>query len=81
MSKAKEEGSLADRLHECAMPVRLLIGTVPHPAEVTQDQRELLRARLPDFRADSVRGSGQYIQEEQPVAVLAAVARLDEAAR
>jgi len=80
MSKAKETDSLTDRLHECAMPVRLLVGTVSHPAEVTHDQREMLSERLPNFRADSVAGSGQYIQEEQPHAVLDAVARLSEAA-
>ncbi len=81
MSKAKEGDSLADRLHECAVPVRLLVGTVEHPAEVTKEQRQMLTSRLRDFRADSVTGSGQYIQEEQPAAVLAAVARLDEASR
>jgi 3-oxoadipate enol-lactonase len=82
MSKSKERGSLADRLHECAVPVRLLVGTVPHPAQVPRDERELLSDKLPDFKADSVPGSGQYIQEEQPGAVVAAVARLDhEAAR
>ena len=31
----RSEASLADRLHECAVPVRLLVGTVKHPAEVT----------------------------------------------
>jgi pimeloyl-ACP methyl ester carboxylesterase len=81
MSKSKEEASLADQLHQFAVPVRLLVGTVPHPAEVTKDQRELLRERLPNFSSDSVPGSGQYIQEEQPEAVMAAVARLEEAAR
>jgi pimeloyl-ACP methyl ester carboxylesterase len=81
MSKAKEGRSLADRLHQCTIPVLLLVGTVSHPAEVTEDQRELLSDRLPHFRTDSVRGSGQYIQEEQPGAVLAAVARLDKRAR
>jgi pimeloyl-ACP methyl ester carboxylesterase len=82
MSKSKEKDSLASRLHQCAVPVRLLFGTVPHPAEIGTEQRELLREKLPNFKADSVRGSGQYIQEEQPAAVLAAVARLDqEAAR
>ena len=81
MSKSSEEsGSLADRLHQCVVPVRLLIGTVPHPAEVTSDERELLSTRLPNFGTDSVPGSGQYIQEEQPAAVLAAVARLAAAA-
>ena len=80
MSKSKERDSPRGRLHQCAVPVRLLVGTVSHPAEVTHEQRELLSDKLPDFRADSVRGSGQYIQEEQPAAVLAAVARLDQAA-
>ena len=80
MSKAKETDSLTDRLHECAMPVRLLVGTVSHPAEVTHDQREMLSDQLPNFRADSVPGSGQYIQEEQPHAVLDAVTRLSQAA-
>src|SRR5215207_2532853 len=80
MSKAKEADSLTDRLHECAVPVRLLVGTVEHPAQVTHDQRQMLSDRLRDFRADSVAGSGQYIQEEQPAAVLEAVARLDQAA-
>ena len=80
MSKAKETDTLTDRLHECAMPVRLLVGTVSHPAQVTHDQREMLSDRLPNFRADSVPGSGQYIQEEQPHAVLDAVTRLSQAA-
>jgi len=60
--------------------VRLLVGTVPHPAEVTSGERELLSDKLPDFGTDSVSGSGQYIPEEQPDAVLAAVARLAAAA-
>jgi pimeloyl-ACP methyl ester carboxylesterase len=81
MSKSKEEASLADRLHQFVAPVRLLVGTVPHPAEVTKDQRALLSEKLPNFKSDSVPGSGQYIQEEQPAAVMAAVAQLDEASR
>jgi pimeloyl-ACP methyl ester carboxylesterase len=81
MSKSKEGDSLAARLHQCSVPVRLLVGTVSHPAEVTRDQRAQLRDKLPNFRADSVRGSGQYIHEEQPAVVLAALARLDQASR
>jgi pimeloyl-ACP methyl ester carboxylesterase len=80
MSRSKESDSLADRLHQCLVPVRLLVGTVSHPAEVTHDEREMLSARLPDFRADSVQGSGQFIQEEQPAAVLEAVTSLDQVA-
>jgi hypothetical protein len=60
------------------VPVLLLVGTVRHPAEVTSDQRKMLSSRLPDFATDSVPGSGQYIQEEQPGAVLTAVTRLDQ---
>lgn len=81
MSKSKEGKSLSDRLHQVVVPVRLLVGTVAHSTEVTNDQRELLSEKLPDFRADSVHGSGQYIQEEQPAAVLAAVAQLEQASR
>jgi pimeloyl-ACP methyl ester carboxylesterase len=81
MSKSKETTSLSDRLHQCQIPVLLLVGTVPHPAEVSRDQRELLRQRLPRYVARSIRGAGQYIHEEQPAAVLAAVATLDRGAR
>jgi hypothetical protein len=80
MSKSKEPQSLSARLHEIIGPVRLLVGTVQHPSEVPHDQRELLRERVVDFAADSVAGSGQFINEEQPAAVVAAVGRLDEAA-
>ena len=81
MSKAKEGESLAARLHQYDGPVRLLVGTVRHPAEVPEEQRELLRERLPDFRSDSVPGSGQYIHEEQPSVVVEAVTGLDQASR
>lgn len=80
MSKSKEGSSLADRLHECTVPVRLLVGSVPHPAEVKREERALLQAKLPNFQARAVKGSGQYIQEEQPAAVLAAVFALAAAA-
>jgi pimeloyl-ACP methyl ester carboxylesterase len=80
MAKSKESTSLADRLHQCKVPVLLLLGTVEHPAEVSQEQRALLRQRLPRYQAQSISGAGQYIQEEQPTAVLAAVGTLDRAA-
>jgi pimeloyl-ACP methyl ester carboxylesterase len=76
MSKAKEWESLEDRLHHFKGPVRLLVGSVEHPAEVPDEQRELLHERLADFAADSVPGAGQYIHEEQPHTVVAALERL-----
>jgi hypothetical protein len=56
------------------------VGTVEHPAEVTDEQRELLKTRLRIFRTEAVRGAGQYIQEEQPAVVVAAVTRLNRVA-
>jgi hypothetical protein len=49
---------------------------MPHPSSVTEAEVELLHASLPDFRIDSVPGVGQYIHEEHPTAVLAAVSEL-----
>ena len=80
MSKSKEPASLADRLHHFTGPVRLLVGMVEHPAEIPDEQRELLLERLVDFAADTVPGSGQYIHEEQPGVVVDAVAELHRAA-
>lgn len=76
MSKSKEPATLGERLHRFTGPVRLLVGAVEHPAEIPHEQRELLRARLTDFAADTVPGSGQFIHEEQPHMVVAALKRL-----
>jgi pimeloyl-ACP methyl ester carboxylesterase len=80
MSKSKEPASLGGRLHHFTGPVRLLVGGVEHPSEIPDEQRELLRERLTDFVADTVRGSGQFIHEEQPDVVVDAVAKLHRAA-
>jgi pimeloyl-ACP methyl ester carboxylesterase len=80
MAKSKESTSLADRLHQCTAPVLLLVGTVEHSSEVTGEQRELLKAKLPTFNTESVAGAGQFIQEEQPTVVLSAVTQLSREA-
>ena len=80
MSQSKQPEPLDDALQRFTGPVRLLVGGVEHPAEVPEAQRELLRERLTDFAADTVPGSGQYINEEQPKVVVAAVAELRRAA-
>jgi len=76
MAKSVESESLLARLGECRVPVRLIIGAVAHQSGVGADQIVLLGQRLPDFRVDSVAGSGQYIQEEQPAAVITALEKL-----
>ena len=80
MSKSKEAESLRDQLDEIQVPVRLLVGGVPHPSGVKTDERELLADNLPDFALESVAGSGQYVHEEQPNAVIKALEGLDQAA-
>jgi len=81
MANSKESTSLAAGLQQCLAPVLLLVGAVAHPAEVPDEQRELLKAKLRSFDTETVHGAGQYIQEEQPAKVLAALARLDREAR
>ena len=76
MTKSVEAESLRVRLAECRVPVRLLVGAVPHQSGIGADEIELLRLRLTDFAMESVARSGQYIQEEQPGAVLTALGKL-----
>jgi pimeloyl-ACP methyl ester carboxylesterase len=80
MSKSTEPESLRDRLHEVRIPVRLLLGTFTHPSGIKEGEVTQLRESLPDFAVDSVHGSGQYVEEEQPDAVIAGVVRLAQAA-
>ena len=79
MAKSTKPEPLTDELHQITGPVRLLLGGVDHPSEVPDAQRELLRDRLPNFVADTVPGSGQFINEEQPKVVVDAVAKLRRA--
>jgi pimeloyl-ACP methyl ester carboxylesterase len=79
MSKSKEPESLRERLHETQVPVRLLLGTIMHPSRIKPEEIEVLRTQLKDFAIDSVSGAGQYIEEEQPREVVAAISRLLEA--
>ena len=80
MAKSTKPEPLTDELHQFTGPVRLLLGGVEHPSEVPDEQRELLRDRLPDFAADTIPGSGQFINEEQPHVVVDAVTKLRRAA-
>jgi pimeloyl-ACP methyl ester carboxylesterase len=78
MSKSTKPEPL--NLQEFTGPVRLLVGGVEHPSEIPDEQRELLRERLTDFAADTIAGAGQFIHEEQPKVVVAAVEKLQQAA-
>jgi len=80
MAKAKEKGSLAERLPQCGVPVVLLVGTSPHRAMVSPEERDLLQHRVKRVDIEDIPGAGRYIQEEQPQVVLDAVARLNQMA-
>lgn len=76
MADSREPGKLAPHLPEIRCPVLLLVGGAPHDGDVGAAEVGLLERSLPSFTLDSVPGAGHFIQEEQPAAVLAAVARL-----
>jgi pimeloyl-ACP methyl ester carboxylesterase len=77
MAKAKEKRSLAERLNRCNVPVVVLVGTSPHRAMVSPEERELLQSRLRRLEIQDIPGAGRYIQEEKPQIVLDALNRLD----
>jgi pimeloyl-ACP methyl ester carboxylesterase len=81
ISKSKESDSLAERLDRCKAPVLLLIGAAPHRIQVPNEERDLLKQKVARYSVEEVPGAGQYIQEEQPGVVLAAVEKLDREGR
>jgi pimeloyl-ACP methyl ester carboxylesterase len=80
MAKARERDSLAARLHDCSVPVMLLVGNSPHRAMVSPEDRDLLQHQLRQVEIQDVPGAGRYIQEEKPAVVLEALQRLADTA-
>jgi pimeloyl-ACP methyl ester carboxylesterase len=78
MSKAREPELLAPRLGEVRCPVRLVLGEAPHKGGPSDTEVRLLQASLASFSISRVPGSGNFLFEEAPVAVVDAV---DEMAR
>ena len=76
MTGAEEPEELRPRLGEIRCPVRLLLGTAPHEGGVPPGDVDVLRRGLSSFTIDSIPGSGHYIHEEHPEAVVAAVERI-----
>jgi pimeloyl-ACP methyl ester carboxylesterase len=76
MANAREPERLAPHLAGIRCPVVLVVGGAPHEGEVRPQDVELLRRGLRSFVLDSVPGAGHFIYEEQPSAVVAAMARL-----
>jgi len=76
MANAREPEPLAPHLPQVRCPVRLMVGGARHDGDVAAREVQLLARTLPAFVLDSVPAAGHFIQEEEPGAVLAAVARL-----
>jgi pimeloyl-ACP methyl ester carboxylesterase len=76
MANAREPELLAPRLSQIRCPVRLMVGGARHDGDVGAREVDLLQRTLPAFVLDSVPAAGHFIQEEEPGAVLAGVARL-----
>jgi pimeloyl-ACP methyl ester carboxylesterase len=78
MRRASVNTPLAELLSQIRQPVRLLIGAANRRGGIESGETELLRARLPDFAADSVANSGVYLHEEHPEVVVRAILSLTE---
>jgi len=78
MAKSREPEFLRNHLAQIRVPVLLLIGRVPHGTSVTPEEVTQLKNEIRNFAVDSIPGSGQFIHEEQPQVVVAAVSALDK---
>jgi len=79
MAQAHEPERLAPHLRDIHCPVRLLVGTAQHEGGVPAGDLRALRAGLSSLSIETVTGSGLYIYEEQPQAVVDAVKYLADA--
>ena len=81
MADAREPEKLAPRLRDIRVPVRLVLGDVPHQGGIVSEQIDLLTQRVPRFVVERVPRSGHYLHEEAPDAVVAAILRTDQSAQ
>lgn len=73
MVHSKEPESLHDHLDVYQGPVHFLIGGVPHPTAMPDTEVAMLSTKIRRFSVDTVVGAAQYIQEENPDRVRAAI--------
>jgi pimeloyl-ACP methyl ester carboxylesterase len=81
MSKAREPEALAPRLVDVRCPVRLVLGAAPHKGGPSDEEIRLLETSLHSFSITHVQGSGHFLFEEAPQAVVDAVDQTVRASR
>jgi pimeloyl-ACP methyl ester carboxylesterase len=81
MARAEEPELLAPRLSTIRCPVRLLIGTATREGGISAAEIELLRREVRSFSVETVPDAGNFVFEERPLAVVAAVAQSAQAVR
>jgi pimeloyl-ACP methyl ester carboxylesterase len=81
MADAREPEKLGPRLQEIRVPLRLVVGEVPHQGGISSEQIKLLATRVPYFALERVPRSGHYLFEEAPDAVVNAIQRTAESSR
>lgn len=73
MSKAREPEALAPRLADVRCPVLLVLGSAPHQGGPSEAEVHVLQTNLTSFSVSRVPGSGHFLFEEAPAAVVDAV--------
>jgi pimeloyl-ACP methyl ester carboxylesterase len=73
MANAREPEPLAPRLGQVRIPVRLLMGAVPHQGGPDEAEIQRMRQALPALVVERLPGVGHYPYEEDPGAVVKAV--------
>lgn len=76
IASAEEPEALEPRLERITVPVLLLVGDGTETDVVDADEIATLVDRLPALHVDTVPDAGQYIQEERPDRVVAAIREL-----
>jgi pimeloyl-ACP methyl ester carboxylesterase len=81
MARAREPEELQPRLGDVRCPVRLVMGMAIREGGISDAEIELLRERLVSFAVERVPDAGNFVFEERPLAVVAAVQRALGSAR
>jgi pimeloyl-ACP methyl ester carboxylesterase len=80
MAAAHEPDRTADALRAASVPIRLLVGGAPGPRRrqggVARAEVDRMRQLAPQLVVDTITGSGWFVHEERPAAVVAAIQSL-----